>query len=103
MAGEVEIPLAEAIRALRSELVKAARQGAGEEVRFALGPIDLELQVEASAEAGLSGGIKFWLVSLGGSGTRRSAATHTVKLSLTPVSASGEDVIIRSGVEGRPD
>lgn len=103
MAGEVNIPLAEAIRALRSELVEAARQGVNEEVRFALGPIDLELQIEASTEVGAGGGIKFWLVSLEGSGSRTSAARHTVKLSLTPISAKGEDFIIGSRVEGRPD
>ena len=102
MAG-VNIPLAEAIRALRSELVEAARQGANEEVRFALGPIDLELQIEASTEVGVDGGIKFWLVSLEGSGSRTSAATHTVKLSLTPINASGEDFIIDSRVKGRPE
>jgi Trypsin-co-occurring domain 2 len=103
MVAEVSIPLSEAIRALRLELVDAMRQGADEDVRFALGPIQLELQVEVSNEAGGEAGIKFWLISVGGKASRTSATTHTVKLSLTPVSAAGEDLIVRSRVEGRPD
>jgi len=51
IAAELQIPLAEAIRALRRELVEAVREGEDEEVRFALGDIDLELQVEVSKEA----------------------------------------------------
>jgi Trypsin-co-occurring domain 2 len=103
VATEVSIPLATAIRALRSELVEAARQGAGEEVRFAMGPVELELQVEVSKEAGGEAGIKFWLVSIGGKGSRTSATTHTVKLSLTPVSSTGDDVVVASEVQGRPE
>jgi Trypsin-co-occurring domain 2 len=37
------------------------RQGKDEEVRFALGPVELELQVEVSKEAGGEAGIAFWL------------------------------------------
>ena len=103
MAAEFNVPLAEAIRALRVELVEAARQGQDEDVRFALGPVELELQVEMSNEVGAEAGVKFWLVSVGGSGSRTSATTHTVRLSLTPVSSRGEDLIIRSDVDERPE
>lgn len=66
----------------------ALEQGEGEEVRFALGPVELEFQVEVSNDAGVDGGVKFWVVSLGGRGTRSSGQTHTVRLSLSPVLAS---------------
>ena len=100
---EVNIPLAEAIRALRAELVAAARQGRDEEVRFALGPVELELQVEVSKEAAADAGVKFWLVSVGGRGSRTAATTHTVRLSLSPVSATGDDLIVRSDVAEQPE
>jgi hypothetical protein len=103
--GEAQIPLASAIRALRAELVEAVRAGEGEEIRFALGPVELELEVEAGAEGGINGGIKFWLVSIGGKGSRSSSATHRVKLTLTVQLASetgGDgDVLVASELEER--
>jgi hypothetical protein len=82
---EVDVPLARAIEALRRELVEAVKAGKEQEVRFALGPIELEFQVEVSREAGAEAGVKFYVLALGGKGTRSSATTHTVRLSLSPV------------------
>jgi hypothetical protein len=97
--------LASAIRALRAELVEAVRAGEGEEIRFALGPVDLELEVEPTAEGGVNGGIKFWLVSIAGKGSRSSSATHRVKLTLTPQLAGeiggDRDVLVASELEER--
>lgn len=92
--SDVDIPLSRAIQALRRELVAAVQEGEDQEVRFALGPIELEFQVELSREAGGEAGIKFWVVSLGGKGSRTSGTTHTVRLSLSPVLASeaGRDI-----------
>ena len=103
MAGEVEVPLAKAIAALRRELVAAVSEGEDEGVRFALGPIELEFQVEVSSEAGVDAGVRFWVVSLGGRGSRASGATHTVRLTLSPVLASevGQDVPLMVGSELR--
>lgn len=100
------IPLASAIRALRAELLEAVRAGEREELRFALGPVELELQVEAAREAGGGAGIKFWVASVGAKGSRSSSTTHTVRLSLTPVrvDAAGNekrDVLVASELEER--
>jgi hypothetical protein len=46
--SEVDVPLASALEALRRELVAALEAGGDGEVRFALGPIELEFQVEVS-------------------------------------------------------
>ena len=86
--SEVDLPLASAIDALRRELVAALEQGKDAEVRFALGPVELEFQVEISYEAGGEAGVKFWVVTLGGKGSRSSATTHTVRLRLSPVLAA---------------
>jgi hypothetical protein len=89
--SEVDVPLASAVEALRRELVASLDAGKGEAVRFALGPIELEFQVEVAREAGVEAGVKFWVVGLGGKGTRSSSATHTVRLSLSPVLVGDED------------
>jgi Trypsin-co-occurring domain 2 len=106
MSDPAPIPLASAIRALRAELQAAVRAGENEELRFALGPVELELQVEAACEGTLESGIKFWLVSVGAKGSRSSGATHTMRLSLTPVRVGaladdGRDVLVASELEER--
>ncbi|MCA1697661.1 MAG: hypothetical protein LC790_01655 [Actinobacteria bacterium] len=98
------IPLADAIRALRIELQEAVRAGENEDLRFALGTIELELEVQAECEGSLETGIKFWLVSLGAKGARSSTSTHTLRLSLTPVRVgafadSDRDVLVASELE----
>lgn len=106
MADPPPIPLASAIRALRAELQEAIGVGHGEELRFALGPVELELQVQAASEGGGEAAIKFWVVSIGAKGARSSEATHTLRLSLTPVrvGAYGDqerDVLVASELEER--
>jgi hypothetical protein len=100
MSEQVEVPLAEAIRALRREIVVASRAGKDEDVRFKLGPIELEFALEVSREAGGDAGLKFWVVSLGGQAKRGSATTHTVKLVLTP---AGGDVLVGDEVQDEPE
>jgi Trypsin-co-occurring domain 2 len=84
-----DVPLAGAIRQLRAELTEAMRQGKDEELRFALGDIELELQLEVSKEAKGDAGIRFWLVSLGASASASRASTHVMRLTLTPETTEG--------------
>ncbi len=89
MAG---IPLAAAIGELRKQIIIATEQARDEKVRFRLGPIELELQIELEASAEIEGGVKAWVLSIGASGTERSTKTHRVKLTLEPRTASDGDV-----------
>src|SRR4051812_29036082 len=91
MPEQVRVPLVEAVRSLRREIIEASRVAQGEEVQFKLGPIELEFAVEMSREAGGEAGLKFWVVSLGGQAKRGSATPHTVKLVLPP---AGGDILI---------
>jgi hypothetical protein len=47
----VEIELADAVAAVRDELVEAAARGVGQAVSFTVGPIEMEFAVELRADA----------------------------------------------------
>ena len=91
MTDDAQIPLSGVIRALRRELVEAVREGKEQEVKFALGSIELELQVQVESTGGGDAGIRFWVISFGGKAERTSGRTQTVRISLTPVLGSEAD------------
>jgi AMMECR1 domain-containing protein len=92
------VPLRDAIRALRTEIVEAAKDAATENVRFELGPIDLEFQVVAKTEIGsdakIGAKVGFHIftaeAALGGSGKGADEATQKVKVVLNPVLVGAE-------------
>jgi Trypsin-co-occurring domain 2 len=106
MSDEVRIPLASAIEALRGELVDAVRSSENEEIRFALGTVELELQVAVEKKFDGHGGIKFWLISLGGGASRSSGDTQAIKLSLTAMRNTAQGlqspVLVGSPQTSRP-
>jgi hypothetical protein len=73
--------LAEAIEALRSQLIEAVGSGENQPMRFTLEPIDLTLQ--AVITTGGDGKIGWGVLGVGAE--RRSETTQTLKLSLRPV------------------
>ncbi|MGH3721064.1 MAG: trypco2 family protein [Pseudonocardiaceae bacterium] len=91
MAGRVE--LAQVIGQLRRELSAAMRDGEGEDLRFELGPVELELTVAVSREAGPNAKVRFWVIELGADATTSSQATQRITLTLDPR---------RHGVAGKP-
>lgn len=99
---EVAIGLREAIRSLRAELSAAMAEGESEDLRFRVGPVELEFEVQLSREAGAEGGVKFWVVSAGAKATTGTATTHRVKIALQPQTADGKDVAVSEGVARRP-
>lgn len=76
------IELADVIADLRSELDADRRQGAGEELRFELGPVALEVSVAVRKDAGGNATVKFWVGELGADGKVSSTATQPIKLTL---------------------
>ena len=91
MAERVE--LAQLISQLRQELSAAIREGEGEDLRFELGPVELELTVAVSREAGPNAKVRFWVIELGAEGKGGSQATQRITLTLDPR---------RRGVAGKP-
>jgi hypothetical protein len=92
-AAMERIGLLEAVTALRTELAESILAAANEQIRFAVGEITLEFQVEVERTASASAGIKFWVVEVGGEGSRTSTNTHTVSIPLKPVSSDGRPVL----------
>lgn len=87
------VELAQMISHLRQELSVAMREGEGEELRFELGPVELELTVAMSKEAGPNAKVRFWVVELGADAKVASQATQRITLTLDPR---------RRGVAGTP-
>jgi hypothetical protein len=87
------VELAQVIGQLRRELSAAMRDGEGEDLRFELGPVELELTVAVSKEAGPNAKVRFWVIELGAEGTVASQATQRITLTLDPR---------RRGVAGKP-
>ena len=78
------IELAELIQQLRQELDRARRASAAEELKFELGPIDLETVVALEREGGAGGRIRFWVADLGADARAASTKTQRIKLTLRP-------------------
>ena len=91
VTGGVELALV--ISRLRAELAAAIAAGEAEDLRFELGPVELELTVGVDREAGPSGKVKFWVLELGADAKRTSRTTQRIKLVLEPrLPGRGKDV-----------
>lgn len=86
------IELAELIGQLRAELSAAMAAGEGEELRFELGPVELELSVKVDREAAAGGKVRFWVVDASTDGKLVSGTTQTIKLTLDPHRAGSPGV-----------
>jgi Trypsin-co-occurring domain 2 len=82
------------------------QDGDGEPLRFALGPVQVELTIAATASAGADGKIGVWrVVTIGGKAEHSSSSTHHLTLTLTPLVAGAsptDDVIIGQDLPRRP-
>ncbi|WP_445395460.1 trypco2 family protein [Streptomyces sp. LE64] len=93
----MDVPLADAVAAVRDELLEAAaRAGTEPELVFTVGPVEMEFEVEVRADARAKSGFSLWAVGAeaeaGGSRTR----THRVSFTLTPQRPDGTDVRVGS-------
>jgi hypothetical protein len=79
--ADATVGLADAIAALRRELLAAVAEGADAAMRFRLAPVELSMQVAVTKDAG--GKIGWQVLGLGGSYS--SAVTQTLALRLEPV------------------
>ncbi|MGB5687229.1 MAG: trypco2 family protein [Candidatus Electrothrix sp.] len=97
-----KLELAAMIKALRSQLVEAQQEGEGEEIRFTIEDVELELQVTAEKQA--SGGIsaKFYVLTSKLDGSKKDTVTQKLKLKLKAGKADGSPIKVSDHGQ-RPD
>jgi hypothetical protein len=79
------VPLSDAIADLRAELQQAIASGEGEELRFELGSVVLELEVTLSTSGGANVRGGLWtVVTAGASADHSRGSVHRLTLTLTP-------------------
>ena len=59
----MEIPLAEAVAVVRDELLSAVARGASSDVKFAVGEVRLEFEVQLREDKGSKLGFKAWVLT----------------------------------------
>ncbi|MFB8118199.1 trypco2 family protein [Streptomyces sp. NPDC055962] len=90
--------LADAVTLLRDQIAESQRRiadprGQGHQgVLFTMGEITLDLGLELTGTKGVSGGLRWSVVSLGGKKESGRKATHTMTVKLTPHQPGGGDV-----------
>ncbi len=84
--------VSDAIGSLRRELAATRLAGAGESIRFEMGPVEMEFGLELRKEGKGELGAKFWVVSVGASGSVGTTATHRLKLTMTPKEIASDGV-----------
>ncbi|MGW4652390.1 trypco2 family protein [Kitasatospora sp. NPDC004289] len=93
----------DAVAAVRDELIAAAARGGNHpEVVFAVGPVEMEFEVELRADAKAKAGFKLWAVGAETEAGFSRGRTHRVSFTLMPRSAHGGDLLV-SGSAERPD
>ena len=101
-----ELELKDVVRKLREDLQAAAEEGQGQDIKFKLESIELELKVAAKKEGGPNGKIKFSVLGIGaevgGNAKWSSEHVQTIKLKMVPQTKIGGTVAISGQSSGRP-
>jgi Trypsin-co-occurring domain 2 len=102
--ADSDLELAEAIDVLRAELRKAQDSGRASDVRFSVGPVEVELAIEVVKKAG--GGVSvnvLNLLSVEGKRGVSKGETNRVKVALNPIGADGKPFEVSAARDQRPD
>jgi hypothetical protein len=92
MDNNERILLSDLIEDLRQELQHAALRGAGQDLVFEIEKAELEVKVVVAKKSEANAKVQFWVVNAGGGYEHKGEATHTVKLTLLPKSATGKRI-----------
>ena len=84
-----KIPLSEMLAELRKELLEAKLEGQGSDLKFLIEDIEIELQIATTKEAGVDGGVKFWVYNAEAKVDISEARTQKLKLKLKPKTPTG--------------
>ena len=86
--------LSDVLAGLRANLEIAQKAGVGHDVRFAIDTIEVELHVATTGEKKAEGGIKFWVLNLGGEAKGKDEHIQTIKLTMKAVDKDGKPVAV---------
>ncbi|MCP2321887.1 hypothetical protein HDA40_000394 [Hamadaea flava] len=92
-----QIGLVDVVQALRAELARASAEAVDAPVQFPVGQVTLEFQVGVTRSAEARGGVRFWVVELGGQAGVASESVQKVTIVLEPpVDADGLPIKVGS-------
>ena len=95
------IELADAVQAVRDQLIIAAGRSSGQDVAFEVGDIGLEFAVELRQEDKGGVKVKAWVVEAGVEGSDATTRTHRVSVTLRALDArTGQPWKVRSENRG---
>lgn len=103
------LDLADAVGLLRAQIEQAQQRAHAAGVRFAVGEVSVEFELELARTRGAEGELRFGIAALRGAGGRTARGTHRVSLTLQPrLADSGREVEIgdreeANGPVGEPD
>ncbi|WP_369244646.1 trypco2 family protein [Streptomyces sp. R41] len=88
------LDLADAIEVLRTQLSEAQRRGQDSQLRFVLGEITAEFEIELVRTGGGGGKLRFGVVEADARRERSARSTQRVTLRLNPEHRGGGDVAV---------
>lgn len=94
------VGLTDAVQAVRRELLAAAVDAGSEEVRFALGSVELEFAIDFRPAA--DGRVQVLVLQADADESAQPVAIHRLRLTLDLQEIAGETVKIRRGIQGDP-
>lgn len=86
-----DLPLADVLKKLRTELVEAQKDSAGQDLALVLGDVEIELKLVVAADAQGDFGLRLGVVSIGGGGGGRTENVQTLRLKLKPTGPGGKE------------
>jgi Trypsin-co-occurring domain 2 len=92
------IDLSEALAKLREQLDLAHAKALGSDIQFTVEKVEIELALEVTRSAEAGGEVKFLIFSAGAKGSYAQAATHRLKIELTPHDAQRQNIEIEGTV-----
>ncbi len=100
------VGLADFVRGLRHELSEAQAEGSDKDLKFTVGPIELELSVAVTTEGGGGAKVRFWVVEGDAAARWAKETVQRVRVRLDPVDTSQpgrpQDMLVNDQVARRP-
>ena len=86
--------LADVLAQLRANLAQVQQEGVGQDLRFALDDVEVELQVAVTKEGTGKAGVRFWVINAEAGGNLSDVTTQKIKLKMKVVDKDGRPLAI---------